>query len=280
MLNNFCFRGLKFRKEFGKLGDLRGYFPVRLNFMALTATATAATRKEVIRTLGMSNTELVIRSPDKFNIIYCVEQKTGEMEDVFSVIVEELRRKRTKMEKTLVFCRTYSDCSQLYLFFRSRLGKEKTDPIGTCDIHRFRLFEMFTASNSSSLKSSILQSFASSTSRLRIVFATIAFGMGVDIPNIRQIIHWSPPSDVETYIQETGRAGRDGETSFVKLFYSKRDLSLSFMEESIKNYCTDKQLCRRVVLFQDFGLNLSNKPVGCKCCCICSLSCVCKYCSD
>uniref|UniRef100_A0A1X7VGD1 DNA 3'-5' helicase n=1 Tax=Amphimedon queenslandica TaxID=400682 RepID=A0A1X7VGD1_AMPQE len=172
----------------------------------LTATATDATRKEVIQTLGMSNTELVIGSPDKFNI-YCVEQKTEEIEDVFSVIVKEMWRKRTRIEKTLIFCR------------KKPTQLER-------DIQRFCLFEMFTESNSSSLKSLILHSFASFTSRLHIVFATIAFGMGVDIPNIQQIRLWSPPSDVETYIQETGRAGRDGKTSFVKLFYSKMDLSL------------------------------------------------------
>ena len=265
-----CNRGKNFRKEFGKLGELRGYFPIDLTFMALTATATADTRKEVVRLLGMSKPEYVIRSPDKPNIIYCVEQKTAGINEVFAPIVQELRRKRTEMEKTIVFCRRQIHCSELYLYFKSELGAERTEPIGKPDVHKFRLFEMFTASNSPSLKSSILKSFSINTSRLRIIFATVAFGMGVDVPGIHQIIHWSPPSNVETYIQETGRAGKDGQLSIVKLFYSRTDLSQPFVEESMKSYCTSTHACRTEVLFKDFGL-ASDRPIGCKCCDICSI---------
>jgi ATP-dependent DNA helicase RecQ len=198
--------------------------------MALTATATAETRKEVVRILGMSKPEYVVRSPDKPNIIYCVEKKTAGIDEVFNPLVEELRQKRTKMTKTLVFCRRQNDCSELYMYFKSKH-----------DVHKFRLFDMFTACNSPSLKSSIIKSFVSDSSRLRIVFATVAFGMGVNVPGIRQIFHWCPPSNIEAYIQETGRAGRDGEVAIVKLFYSKADLSPAFVEDSIKSYCTKTQ---------------------------------------
>ena len=137
---------------------------------------------------------------------------------------------------------------------------------------------MLTACNTPSLKNSVLKSFGSETSRLRIVFATVAFGMGVDVPGIRRIIHWSF-RHIKTYIQETGHAGRDGKIAYAKLYFSKKDLSLPFMEESIKSYCTNKQCCRREILFKDFDHTSSlNKPVDCKCCDICSILCKCDDC--
>ena len=84
-----------------------------VNLMALTATVTAVTRKNVIRILGMVKPELVIRSPENPNIIYCVEEKNDGIEEIISILVEELRSKRTSMEIT-IFCRRYCDCSQLY----------------------------------------------------------------------------------------------------------------------------------------------------------------------
>ena len=82
------------------------------------------------------------------------------------------------------------------------------------------------------------------------MIATIAFGMGIDCPDVHRIIHWGPPSDVESYIQETGRAGRDGKTVQAQLYFSKRDISFSFMEESMVSYCKNTSHCRRKVLLK------------------------------
>ena len=80
------------------------------------------------------------------------------------------------MDRTIVFCRTYKDCSNLYLFFRSAMGKDFTNPIGLPDYLCFRLVDMFTACNTPTLKHSILKSFSDPNATLRIVIATIAFG--------------------------------------------------------------------------------------------------------
>ena len=71
--------------------------------------------------------------------------------------------------------------------------------------------------------------FCNLSSHLRIVVATIAFGMGLNCPNVRRIIHWDPPGDIESYLQETGRAGKDAEAI---MYYNSTDISLfSFLKK-------------------------------------------------
>ena len=69
---------------------------------------------------------------------------------------------------------------------------------------------MFTACTILSVKDAILESFCKSDGILRVVIVTVAFGMGLDCPNVRRVMHWGPSSDIEQYVQETGRGGRDG----------------------------------------------------------------------
>ena len=75
------------------------------------------------------------------------------------------------------------------------------------------------------MKDQILTELASPTSKVRVIFATIAMGMGVDIPSIGYIIHVGPPRTVREYFQETGRAGRDGKLSTAVLYYNNRDIA-------------------------------------------------------
>ena len=83
-LFTFYCRGVKFRKEFGRLGELRGFFPTDVHTMALTATASKSTRKFVSNALGMEKPHLVILSPDKPNIVYNMVTKTGSIDATFS----------------------------------------------------------------------------------------------------------------------------------------------------------------------------------------------------
>ena len=198
---------------------------------------------------------------------------------IFKPLIEELRVSRINTKRTIVFCRTLKDCSDLYLFFRYTMGIEFTEPIGVADFPIFRLVDMFSACNTPGLKQSILSSFSNPSGILRIVIATIAFGMGIDCPNVQRVIHWGPPSDLESYIQETGRAGRDGSKAYAELLFSKRDTGVSFMEPSMKSYCQNVDVCRREVLFRDFEIaSPSKKPLGCLCCDICAIVCSCSDC--
>ncbi len=175
-------RGESFRKEFANLGDIRSLVPETVRIMALTATATKFTRCSVSKTLGMVRPVTVAVSPNKPNIKYVVKGNPGTLEETFAPLVEELRRKRTSTDRTIIFCRTYSQCSGVYMFMADRLGREMMEPIGThYALQQCRLIDMFSACTHSSVKNGILKSFPDCNSTLRVI---VAFGMGLDCPNI------------------------------------------------------------------------------------------------
>ena len=95
--------------------------------------------------------------------------------------------------------------------------------MGAPDLARFRTVDMFCKCTDVSVKESIISSFCDPTSLLRVVMATIAFGMGLDSQCVRQVIHWGPSSQLEDYVQETGRGGRDGGLSLAILYFAKAD---------------------------------------------------------
>ena len=101
---------------------------------------------------------------------------------------------------------------------------------------------MFTSDTDAEVKTQIIQSFGSASFPLRIVCATVVFGMGVDTPDICRIIHYGPPSDIHSYIQETGRGGRDGNlTAAVLLKASKFN---RYCDKDILGYINNKTKCR------------------------------------
>ena len=120
--------------------------------------------------------------------------------------------------------------------------------------------------------------FKRTDSKLCFVIATTAFGMGVDCPNIRRIIHWGLPTTLEEYVQETGRCGRDGENAVAILC---RGVGGRKATAKVKAYVENEVTCRRCLLFQEFLLysESSIKVSGCNCCDVCLLICTCTQCS-
>ena len=278
---SFFFRGESFRREFSNIGEVRSLVPQKVRFMALTATATVNTQKAICKTLGMKNAAVIRDSPNKPNVKYLVCAHPGTLEETFSPLVEELRRCRACMERVIVFCRNYDNCALIYLYMKSRLGVEFTEPIGAPSLAAFRLADMFTACTRPDVKEIILKSFLNPLSHLRVVIATIAFGMAVDFPNVQRVIHWGPPEDVELYVQETGRAGRDQLPAQAILYCGGPDLIARHLDDDMKQYCHNKETCRRKLLsyFMNSDEHQTTSTTGCLCCDVCERKCSCSTCS-
>ena len=208
--------------EFARLGEVRSLIPPHVNVLALTATATKATRKAMVKKRSMKSPEIISITPDKPNILYIVRDKPDTINEAMLPIIKKLQGNLVPTDHKLIFCRTYDECSRMYRFFKSQLGDKFTHPIGAPDLARFWVVDMFCKCTELSMKESIVASFCDPASPLRIVVATIAFGMGLDSPCIRQVIHWGPSSQLENYVQETGRSGRDCELSLAVLYFKRQ----------------------------------------------------------
>lgn len=129
------------------------------------------------------------------------------------------------------------------------------------------------------VKEKIVRSFTQSDSILRVVVATIAFGMGVDCRDVRQVIHYGYSNDIDSYVQETGRAGRDGHPAVAILV--KKSKSGKKGDKSILEYASNSSECRRDTLFHCFDkYHRTFVAPLCLCCDVCCKSCQCSRCSD
>ena len=275
----FNYRGTTFRKFYSEIGTIRSLLPDKVPIMALTATATKVTRTAICKSLGMAFPVIIARVPNKPNIKYIVSTQKN-LEENFASFVEEIRHKRKAMDRCIIYCRTYDSCTRIYLYLKSRLKGEIREPIGVRDLAQFRLVDMFTACTRTDVKENILKSFCDPEGLLRVVVATVAFGMGLDCPNVRRVIHWGPSSDIEQYLQETGRAGRDNLPSIAILHVV--DLSVE-IDKNMKDYYNNKVYCRREAILKNFAefSESSNEDYCdtlCNCCDVCENNCMCLNC--
>ncbi len=117
-----------------------------------------------------------------------------------------------------------------------------------------RICDKYDACTAPEVQKSIVESFTRPGGSVRLVFAIVAFAMGLDAPNVREVIHWGPPDDIEMYVQESGRAGH-GLQAFATLYYNGRDVSESVASRAssgIKAYCKNQTECRRKFLMSIF----------------------------
>lgn len=273
----FCCRGDTFRTVLGRVGEVRSLLPEGVKVMALTATATRSLHQVVCHLLGMKNPCIIAYSPCKINIMYAVNTFVS-LEESFDSVITRLQDERTLFPRMIIYGRSFDMCSNLYLLFRSKLGEDFTEPKDAPDLSQFRLVDMYTSIIEKEHKDNILRLFTTE-SHLRIVIATVAFGMGVDFPDIRQVIHINAPDDVESYIQETGRAGRDGLPSLALLLHGKG--SSHHLTKNIKDYVKNRDICRRDILFGDTD-NYKHEDLGkmCLCCDVCMKNCDCGACDS
>ena len=164
------------------------------------------------------------------------------------------------------------------------MGGRQYYPFGSMQVPENRLLAQFHSPQTKEMKNEILNQLSSPQSIIRVVFATVALGMGVDIRSIRRIVHITPPHSIQAYFQETGRAGRDGQQAFAVLFYNSRDIAKKKprMQETVRDVCQSKSECLR-----SFSLTLMDtdkkyfKPVSPKhlCCSVCKLVYHCYVCT-
>ena len=271
-------RGESFREDYAKLGELRSVVPNSVKFMALTATASPLTRECIIRSLFMVQPKIVYATPQKKNIMYSVKKKIG-IEDFVREIATQILAVGKYMPRMIVFCKQYDQCSAMYSLFKQHLGPNFTIPSSVPDLSKYRVVDMFTRCTEAEVKESILNSFSKPNGNLRIVIGTIAFGMGLDCPNVRQIVHWGPSSCMELYVQEVGRCGRDDYVSRAVLYHGSADYR--YCSSRMVEYCKNITECRRVSIFKDFDESETIRTCTlCSCCDICMSKCNCKLCLE
>ena len=144
------------------------------------------------------------------------------VEDYFGPVVRRLKVEHALFPRMIIFTRSISMAGNILLYFMSELGEVATEPRDAPNFSAFRIVDMFTSIIKKDHKESIIRVFTRD-SQLRLVIATIAFGMGEDLPDVRQVISVGCPGDVESYIQETGQAGRGGHCSLTLLLHIKGD---------------------------------------------------------
>ncbi len=203
--------------------------------------------------------------PHRQNIKYTVRSLLSKISEFSVEVRTEIQHLTTlSYPKTIVFCQTYRTCAELYHSLKQTLGRFFTYPPSYPDFPQFRIFEMFTKASTVEMKEKVLQSFCSR----RIVLATSAFGMGIDCPDIRRIVHWGPSNTLEQYVQESGRAGRDSYSSEATIFNGGLT---RHVEDDMRNYVINSTICRREILFKHFLFSTNEHlACGCDCCDVCA----------
>ena len=155
--------------------------------LTVTATCTKSTQECIVKTLNMENLSIIGLSPNRNNIYLSVIYTTT-LKNLIDPIANDLQLKNVKFPKTLIFCRSY-DCNIVYDQLVSALGPYITYPPNYPKKWKYRIIDIYTRSSTDKAKEDILQEFVKVDAHIRLIIATTAFGMGIDCPNIKHVIH-------------------------------------------------------------------------------------------
>lgn len=255
-----CFyRSKDFRPAYARVHEVRALIPSGIPFLACTATATRSVRQEVISSLDMEGCEVVSTSPNRPNIFYSVCPRTTAEVDL-EPLLSSLIKQQNLAPRMIVYCRTLDACADLYAHFLDVLGDASYYPSGVSQISDNRLFGMFHAHTPDHNKDVILRSFMNPGGVVRVVFATVALGMGVNFSDVNNITHYGAPQSLDDYFQESGRAGRSGAQAKSVVFWKpsdcprKREPSTRRDAEvvAVREYVENNTVCRRKWLMNYF----------------------------
>ena len=249
--------GHDFRPEYAQLSVLKENFP-RVPIIALTATADKITRADIITQLKLQEPETFISSFDRPNL---------------SLTVRRGLSKKEKIAATIHFIRKHPHQSGIIYCLSRNNTESLVEELAEYGIRAVA----YHAGLSHEVRERAQEDFIND--RIRVVCATVAFGMGIDKSNVRWVIHFHMPGSIENYYQEIGRAGRDGRPSDTLLFYSVGDLLFHrHMAETsnqkdvylqklnrMRRYC-EANICRRRILLSYFGEETDSDCGNCDVC--------------